>query len=538
MKNTSKLVKFDLDARENILEGVNTLANAVKVTMGPRGRNVVIENPGKTPILTKDGVTVARSVNLKSQFPNLGVQLIKEAASRTAEVAGDGTTTATVLSQSIFSEGLKMLAAGFPATDLKRGIEAATQKILKEIQKSSTPVASNKEIRQVATISANGEREVADLICDALDAVGIDGVVTVEEAKGFRSSLEVVEGLQLDRGYLSPYFVTDQDRMLCELNKPYVVVCNKKISSLSEIAPVLEKILGGNGSILVIADDVDGDAMQGLVLNKLKGSLSICAIRAPGHGENRVEMMNDIATMLGCKAISGADKDEIRNLQLSDLGRCKKAIVKRYDTVLVDCLGNVEDVKDRIGIIKKMIQDPTIDKDEKIDLRDRLAKLSGGVAILRVGGTTEAELRERKDRVDDALNATKAAIQEGILPGGGVALVRAASKISSTKGRSKTFDPGSAVVKIACEAPLKQIIENSGGSSEVILEKIKTLEQNQGYDAYKDEFGDMFEMGIIDPLKVVRSAIENASAAAAMLLTVGCAMVIEEEEKSEIDKLY
>ncbi len=527
IKHSTKIVKFDLDARERILEGVNTLANAVKITMGPRGRNVIIENPAGTPILTKDGVTVARAINLKDQFPDLGVQLIKEAASRTAEVAGDGTTTATVLSQSIFSEGLKMLAAGFPAIDLKRQIDEAVKLIIENIDNESVEVRSKNEIKQIACISANGEKEISELIFNALEAVGQDGVVTVEEAKGYHSSLEVVEGLNLNRGYLSPYFVTDQDRMICEMNKPRVLVYNNRISSLSEIAPVLEKVVGSESGVLIVADDVEGDAMQGLVLNRIKGSLKVCAIKAPGYGENRVEILNDIAIMLGTKVLTGADKDEIKELELSDLGKCKRAIIKRSNTVLVGCMGDEDLIHDRIKALRSELESPAIGEAERHDVSQRISKLSGGVAVLRVGGATEAELRERKDRVDDALHATKAAISDGILPGGGVSLVR-----SSEKLLNKNNIPGYTVVKNACEEPLKQIVRNAGGTPEVILEKVKSLSNTQGYDAYNDSFGDMFEMGIIDPTKVVKSALENASAAASMLLTVGCAMISDDDSQN------
>lgn len=523
VKNSTKIVKFDTDARERILEGVNTLANAVKVTMGPRGRNVVIENPGHTPILTKDGVTVARSINLRDQFPDLGVQLIKEAASRTAEVAGDGTTTATVLSQCIFSEGLKMLAAGYPAVDLKRQIDEAVAVVINDLDNQSVAVNSKNEINQVACISANGEKDIANLISKGLDAVGEDGVVTVEEAKGYQSSLEVVDGLNVDRGYLSPYFVSDQDRMICEMTKPSVLLYNNKITSISEIAPILEKVIQNNAEILIVADDVEGEAMQGLVLNKIKGSLKVCAIKAPGYGQNRVETLHDMAIMLGTRLFSGADKDELKEIDLSDLGRCKKAIVRRDSTVLVDCTGDSQKIQDRISNLRKESSSQGIDDNQRKDIQNRISKLAGGVAVLRVGGATEAELRERKDRVDDALHATRAAISDGIVPGGGVSLVRASSRIPLEKNL-----PGFSVVKSACEEPLKQIVRNAGGTPELVLEKVKCLERTEGYDAYLDNFGDMFEMGIIDPTKVVKAAIENAAAAASMLLTVGCAMISDD----------
>ena len=530
MADTNKVVKFDTLAREDLLKGVEILADAVKVTMGPRGRNVVIENPGGVPILTKDGVTVAKAVNLNDAFLNLGVQMIKEAASRTADVAGDGTTTATVLSQAIFAEGVKMIAAGFQASDIKRGIDHAALLIIKSLKSSSIPVTSDHEIKQVGTISANGEEEIGNLLVKALNEVGSDGVVTVEEAKGFSTSLNVVEGLQFERGYLSPYFITNQDKMMSELDRPYVLICNKKISHLKELMPILEKVLNAQRSILIIADDVDGEAMQGLVVNMLRGSLKVCAVRSPGFGESRADILNDLGVLVGGTVFSAVSGDKLEDLALEDLGTCKKAIIGKTNTVLVDCEGEQKEIESRAKAIREQINDESTDEDLKIILKDRLSKMAGGVAILRVGGSTEVELKERKDRVDDALSATLAAIEEGIVPGGGVALVRAAGKLNlSDSYDSEGFKAGIKVVQHACFAPLRQIVENSGGTPDVVLERVRSMDERSGYNAFLNEYGDMFEMGIVDPLKVVRTALENAVAAASMMLTVGCAMIDDKD---------
>jgi len=530
MSKTNKLVKFDIDAREDLLAGVDVLADAVKVTMGPRGRNVVIEKPGQHPTLTKDGVTVARAINLKDSFLNLGVQMIKEAAGRTAETAGDGTTAATVLSQAIFAEGLKMLAAGYPASDLRSGIDIAVAKIIKNLKKEAVPVTRDDEIKQVGTISANGEVEIGNLIFDAIDAVGREGVITVEEAKGMSSSLAVVEGMQIDRGYLSPYFVTNQERMIAEFENPLILLCNKRLDSLKEIMSLLEKVLNAQKPLLIVADDVDGDAMQGLVINKMRGALNVCAIRCPGFGENRINMLQDLAVTLGCEIISPASGENIEDIMIEDLGSCKKVIVGRGRTVFVGGSGKKEDIEERASFIRDSLKDPAIDDKERSMLRIRLSRLSGGVAVLSVGGATESELCERKDRVDDALNATQAAIEEGIVPGGGVALVRAASEIKTRKSSFDGKAAGVQVVRNACFSPLKQIVENAGGTPDVVLEKVISMKSSDGYNALTDEYGNMFDMGIVDPLKVVRCALENAASAASMMLTVGCAMIEDSVE--------
>ena len=529
MNNTNKIIKFDLQAREDLLEGVNILADAVKITMGPRGRNVVIENPGGHPVLTKDGVTVAKAINLRDSFSNLGVQMIKEAASRTAESAGDGTTAATVLSQSIFAEGLKMLAAGYSEPDLKKGIDMAVCEVMKNLLKMSLKISKDEEIKQVACISANGEKEIGDLIFEAISSVGRDGVVTVEDAKGFNSSLTIVDGMQIERGYLSPYFVNNQDRMTADFENPYILLCNFKIDSMNNIMPLLEKSVSSKNPLLIVADDVEGDAMKGLVVNKTRGILKVCAIRSPGFGESRVNMLEDLASVLGTHVYSHSSGESLEDIQIEDLGKCKKVVVGRSASIFVGGSGDAKRIDDRVNSIKSQLEDVTLSEDETNFLKLRLSRLAGGVAVLRVGGATESELRERKDRVDDALSATQAAIEEGIVPGGGVALVRASSNLShqeSIDGVSAGFE----IVRRACLSPLKQIILNSGGSPELILEKIKKIKKKSyGYNALLDTFGDMFDMGIIDPTKVVRSALKNASSAASMMLTVGCTVVEDED---------
>jgi chaperonin GroEL len=529
VSTSNKIVKFDISAREKLLDGVNILANAVKITMGPRGQNVVIEQPVGSPILTKDGVTVAKSLSLSDQFTNLGVQMIKEAASRTADIAGDGTTTATVLSQTIFSEGVKMIAAGFQSSELKSGIDCAVKDVIENLRKMSIPVTSDKEVENVGTISANGESEIGRLLVEAINSVGRDGVITVEEAKGFSTSLTTVEGMQIERGYLSPYFVTNQDKMTVELKNPLVMVCNSKISNIKDIMKILESVLETSRPLFIIADDVDGDALQGLVVNRVRGTLESCAIRAPGFGESRVGMMQDLSILLGSDVISNASGVSLSDATIENLGSCKKIVCGKSETVFVGCSGSEEEIQKRIESIRSQMNDPSLDEPERLVLKSRLSKLSGGVAILRVGGATEVELGERKDRVDDALNATQAAIEEGILPGGGVALVRASRVLEgSTSGKMSGHEAGIQIVKRACSEPLRQIVLNAGGTPDVVLERVLGMDRSAGYNAFSDEYGDMMEMGIIDPLKVVRTALENASSAASMMLTVGCAMVEED----------
>ena len=529
---STKELLFGAAAREKILEGVDTLANAVRVTMGPRGQNVVIERPQRSPHLTKDGVTVAKAVNLKGKFQNLGVQMIKEAAARTAEVAGDGTTTATVLSQALYSEGLKMIAAGYSATELQRGIKIGTDLVIDSLKASAVEVTSDEEIIQVGTISANGDSEVATLLCKAMNEVGRDGTIAVEEAKGFDTTLDVVEGMELDRGYMSPYFINDQSKMAAVLDSPFVLIINKKLNTLKDLLPVLEQVHQSSRPLLIIADDIEGDAMQGLVVNCLKGSLSVCAIRAPEFGSARVSALNDLGVTLGCDILSAASTDDdLKNLTVEDLGTCKKIIVTKSSTTFIDASGDEANISNRVSEIRGILDDPTISEQEAQVLSRRLRRLVGGVAVLRVGAATEVALREKKDRVEDALCATQAAVEEGILPGGGVALVRASKILDKVKVSNEVdgVAVGVDVVRRACSYPLMQIVNNAGGSPEVVFEKVARLKGNKGFNAYTLEFVDMIDSGIIDPLKVVRSALENASSVACSLLSVGCAMVEDGE---------
>ena len=538
MSETTKELLFGASAREKILEGVDVLANAVRVTMGPRGQNVVIERKNQSPHLTKDGVTVAQAVNLKGKFENLGVQMIKEAAARTAEVAGDGTTTATVLSQALYSEGLKMIAAGYSTTELQRGIRIGTEMVIDSLKESTVQITSDEEIIQVGTISANGDREVAELLCRAMNEVGRDGTIAVEEAKGFDTTLEVVEGTEIDRGYMSPYFINDQNKMAAVLENPFVLLINKKLLSLKDLLPVLEQVHQTSRPLLIVADDIDGDAMQGLVVNKLKGTLNVCAIRAPEFGESRVAALDDLGTLLGCTPLSSATTDsDLRELSVDDLGTCKKVVVHKSATAFIDCSGSEIDIKSRIQAIRNSIDDPGASNQEIQVLARRLGRLAGGVGVLRVGAATEIALREKKDRVEDALCATQAAVEEGILPGGGVALVRS-SRVLDKARLGKEVDGvavGVDVVKRACAYPLRQIVENAGGSPEVVFEKVSRLKGNKGFDAYTLEFVDMIDSGIIDPLKVVRSALENASSVACSLLSVGCAMVDDGTQEEDFE---
>tara|TARA_Y100000593_G_scaffold25146_2_gene50150 strand:+ start:18702 stop:20336 length:1635 start_codon:yes stop_codon:yes gene_type:complete len=536
---TNKQLLFGHSSRAELLKGVDILANAVKITMGPRGQNVVIERPGMPPHLTKDGVTVAQAVNLRSKFSNLGVQMIKEAANRTAEVAGDGTTTATVISHSIFSEGLKMLAAGYSPTEICKGVRIATEHVIKNLQEIAEPVTSDEEIIQVGTISSNGDETIGRLLCAAMKEVGRDGVIAVEDAKGFKTSLDVVEGTEINRGYISPYFITDQDKMSVIMNNPYVFLTNQKIISLNDILPLLEKIHDSQRPLLIIADDIEGDALQGLVLNKVKGTLNVCAIRGPEFGESRLHAMDDLGIMLNAEVLQPAD--DIKDFKLEDLGQCKKLVVGKNHTTFIDCAGSKENIEERASQLRELSSDPTLLGPDLDVISRRLTRLAGGVAILKVGGATEVELLEKKDRVEDALHATQAAVEEGILPGGGIALVRAARSLDTLK-QSKTVDGvqvGIEIVKKACSSPLLQIANNSGASSQIVLEKVlRFRDDNKGYNAYKDEYVDMLDAGIIDPLKVVRSALEHASSAACNLLSVGCAMIEDDSsEHEDIDSL-
>ena len=526
-QETDKKLKFTSEAQYELLRGVNILADAVKVTMGPRGKNVVIENRTGYPTLTKDGVTVAKAVNLSDKFANLGVQMIKEAASRTAESAGDGTTTATVLTPALFTEGIKLMSAGHPVDRIKEGISAATKDVIMHLSEASIPVSNTEEIIQVGTISANGEKKIGELLSQAMNAVGRDGVITVEEAKGFQTTLTVVDGVQINRGYMSPYFINDENASSVVLENPVVLVSNRKFSTMKEILPILEKVADSQRPILLIGDDFENEAMQGLVVNVTRGNLKACAIRAPGLGEHRHSFLDDLSVLLGTKIITQADSDALSSVHLKDLGTCKRAVITRSSTTLVDCLGDKKKIEERIEELRHQASRPGASENDRDVITSRLAKLSSGVAILRVGGATEIEMGERKDRVDDALSATQAAVEEGIVPGGGVALVRASQKIN-TKDYPEEIQSGVNVIKEACSAPLVQIVKNTGGSSEVVIHEVLSTENNIGFDAKNGNYLDMFEAGIIDPVKVVRCALENASSSAMMMLSVGCAMVEEQ----------
>jgi len=526
----NRLVRLDAGAREEILRGATVLASAVRVTMGPRGRNVIIGRPDGPPILTKDGVTVAKAVNLSDPFQDLGVQAIKEAASRTAEDAGDGTTGATVLAHSMFSQGVMLLAAGFSPIELKEGIDLAVRHVVEELRSMSVPVADD-QVSQVGTISANGEAQIGSMIAEAFKLVGREGVISVEEARTFSSSLEHVEGAQIDRGYLSPYFITNQEKSTVEFDRPVILLTNRRITTLREILPVLEKAAAAKRPLLLVADDVEGDAMQGLVLNSSRGTIQVCAIKAPGFGHGRVDCLTDLAALLGGSVID--TEVDFSRVTLDMLGTCRRATVARGRTVLVGCAGDAEKVEVRTSSIRESLTNPSLEDGEIAFLRARLSRLTGGVAIIRVGGSTEMEIGERKDRVDDAVNAVLAALQEGILPGGGVALVRASRCLDGLADQTSGVSAGVGIVRIACRASLRQIAENAGRTPDVVLEKVVCTEDRIGYDAARDRYGDMFEMGIIDPLKVIRCALENAASAAGMLLTVGCALVDEQVSQSE-----
>ena len=523
-----KIVSFDWDASDKIFEGVEKLALAVRTTMGPSGRNVVIEKPGRPPHLTKDGVTVAQSVNLKNRFENLGAQIVKEAAQRSAEVAGDGTTTSTVLAHEMYSRGRQMVAAGFDPMKICKGIQTAASVVSEEIAKLSVDVRDRDDIVNVATISANGDSEIGNMIADALDSVGKTGVVTVEPAKGFETVLDVVEGVKFDRGYVSPYFVTDQDRLHTEFSKCEVFVTTQKIDNIKKVLPVLEKSHETQRPLLVVCADIDPEVTQALVLNKLKGTLNICVVKAPLYGDVQVEILKDIAAVTGTSAVNAGNYDE-KNGSLKDgwsLGSCKRAVITKSSTLLVGCSPDPDAVSSRLEVVKDNLERVNIEEQEKDYYLSRSSMLSGAIAVIRVGGATEVEMRERKDRVDDAVSATMAANLEGILPGGGTALVRAMSEIKKcTRKDDESFNAGLRVVEHACEAPLRQIVCNTGGSPEVVLEKVTKSTQGKGYNARTKTYSDLLSEGIVDPTKVVRSAIENAASAACNLISIGCAIV-------------
>jgi chaperonin GroEL len=521
----AKDVFFASDARDRMLRGVNTLANAVKVTLGPKGRNVIIEKSFGAPRSTKDGVTVAKEIELSDKFENLGAQLIREVASKTNDKAGDGTTTATVLAQAIVTEGLKSVAAGMNPMDLKRGVDKAVAKIVEEIKNSSRKVTTNEEIAQVGTISANGDLEVGAMIAKAMAKVGNEGVITVEEARTAETELDVVEGMQFDRGYLSPYFITNAEKMEADLEEPMILLFEKKLSSLQPLLPVLEAVVQSGRPLLIIAEDVEGEALATLVVNKLRGGLRVAAVKAPGFGDRRKAMLEDIAILTGGQLISEDLGIKLENVTLEMLGKAKKVTITKDDTTLVDGAGDKAGIEGRISQIKKQIEDTTSDYDKE-KLQERLAKLAGGVAVVRVGGSTEVEVKEKKDRVDDALNATRAAVEEGIVPGGGVCLLKASKVLDGFKGDNDDQEAGVAIVRRALQAPIRQIAENAGVEGSIVVGKVlENASPTFGFNAQTEEYVDMVKAGVIDPAKVVRTALQDAASVAGLMITTEAAIV-------------
>ena len=521
----AKEVRFGLDARERMLRGVDILANAVKVTLGPKGRNVVIDKSFGAPRITKDGVTVAKEIELEDKFENMGAQMVREVASKTNDLAGDGTTTATVLAQAIVREGAKNVAAGMNPMDLKRGIDLAVACAIEDLKKRSKKIKSSEEVGQVGTISANGEKAIGDMIAKAMQKVGNEGVITVEEAKTAETELEVVEGMQFDRGYLSPYFITNSDKMVAELEDVYILLHEKKLSSLQAMLPILEAVVQTSKPLLIIAEDIEGEALATLVVNKLRGGLKICAVKAPGFGDRRKAMLEDIATLTGGQVISEDLGIKLENVTLDMLGRAKRARIDKENSTIVDGAGKKADIAGRIGQIKAQIEETTSDYDKE-KLQERLAKMAGGVAVIKVGGSTEVEVKERKDRVDDALNATRAAVEEGIVPGGGVALLRAKKAVDALHSDNADTMAGIKIVSKALEAPIRQIVENAGVEGSIVVGKLLEKTGNYGFNAQTEEYVDMVAAGIIDPTKVVRVALTDAASVASLLITTE-AMIAE-----------
>ena len=526
----AKEIFFDVEAREKLKKGVDALANAVKVTLGPKGRNVVIGKKFGAPQVTKDGVTVAKEIELKDAFENMGAQMVKEVASKTADIAGDGTTTATVLAQAIIHAGLKNVAAGANPMDLKRGIDKAVDEIVKNLKKLSKEVGSdNSKIKQVASISANNDEAIGSLIAEAMKVVGKDGVITVEEAKGTETEVKTVEGMQFDRGYLSPYFVTNTEKMITEMENPMILICEKKISNMKELLPILEPVVQAGKGLMIIAEDVEGEALGTLVVNRLRGSLKVAAVKAPGFGDRRKAMLEDIAILTGGMVISEERGMTLENVTMDMLGTAEKIEIDKDNTTIVNGKGKKADIAGRVLQIRTQIESTTSDYDRE-KLQERLAKLAGGVAVLYVGAATEVEMKEKKDRVDDALAATRAAVEEGIVPGGGVALIRAIESLDKLKGENEDELTGIAIVKRAVEEPLRQIISNAGGEGAVIVQKVREGKDDFGYNARTEKYEKLLKAGVIDPTKVTRIAIENAASIASMLLTTECVVADEPEE--------
>ena len=528
---SAKKISFDHEAREAIRRGVNKLARTVKVTLGPRGRNVILEKSFGAPTVTKDGVTVAKEVELEDSYENMGAQMVKEVASRTSDNAGDGTTTATVLAEAIYNEGLKNVTAGANPISLQRGIQKAVRSIVEELAKLSKKVKDHTEIAQVGSIAANNDPEIGNMIAEAMDKVGKDGVITVEEGKSLDTTVEWVEGMQFDKGFLSPHFITDADDMTCQLEDPFILIHEKKLAAIKDIVPLLEKVAQAGKPILILAEDVEGEALATLVINKLRGTFSCCAVKAPGFGDRRKAMLEDIATLTGGRAIFEDLGIELKNIQISDLGRAKKVIIDKENTTIIEGAGTSQSIKGRIGQIKKELESSSSDYDRE-KLQERLAKLAGGVAQINVGAATEAEMKEKKARVEDALHATRAAVEEGIVPGGGVALLRCTKALDKTEaGGDEAI--GVDIVRRALEAPIRQIAENAGIDGAIVCDKVKDATGNQGYNALTREHVDLVKAGIIDPAKVTRTALENAASIAGLLLTTEALISEIPEEKKE-----
>ena len=528
----AKEIKFDIDARDSLKKGVDALANAVKVTLGPRGRNVVIDRKFGAPTITKDGVTVAKEIELKDPIENMGAQMVKEVASKTNDLAGDGTTTATVLAQAIISTGLKNVASGANPMDLKRGIDKAVKTVVKELKKVSKEVGSDNDlIKQVASISANNDEEIGSLIAKAMKVVGNDGVITVEEAKGTETEVKTVEGMQFDRGYLSPYFVTNAEKMITEFENPSILITDKKISNINELLPVLEPVAQSGKALLIIAEDVDSAALSTLVVNRIKAGLKIAAVKAPGFGDRRKAMLEDIAALTGATVISEEQGFTLEGVTLEMLGSAEKVDIDKDNTTIINGAGSKSAILSRVNQIRTQIETTTSEYDKE-KLQERLAKLAGGVAVLYVGAATEVEMKEKKDRVDDALAATRAAVEEGIIPGGGVAYIRASAALDSLVGENDDETTGIAIIKRAIEEPLRQIVANAGGEGAVVVQKVREGKADFGYNARTEQYENLFEAGVIDPTKVSRIALENAASVASMLLTTECVIADEEEENA------
>ena len=529
----AKEIIFDTKARERLSRGVDTLADAVKVTLGPKGRNVVIEKSYGSPVITKDGVTVAKEIELEDKFENMGAQMVKEVASKTSDVAGDGTTTATILAQAIYKEGVKLVAAGRNPMSIKRGIDKAVAKLVTELDALAKPTRDQKEIAQVGTISANSDSTIGNIIDEAMGKVGKEGVITVEEAKGLETTLEVVEGMQFDRGYLSPYFVTNPDKMICEMDEPLILINEKKVSSMKEMLPVLEQVVKMSRPLVIIAEDVDGEALATLVLNKLRGSLQVVAVKAPGFGDRRKAMLQDIAILTGGTVVSEEMGIKLENLSVADLGTTKRVVIDKDNTTIVDGAGKGDDIKARVKQIRAQIEETTSDYDRE-KLQERLAKIVGGVAVIHVGAATETEMKEKKDRVEDALNATRAAVEEGIVPGGGTAYLRIAKSLDDVKLADDDEASGVLLVRRAIEEPLRQIASNAGFEGSIVVEKVREGKDGYGFDASTGEFDDLNKAGVIDPKKVARIALQNAASVASLLLTTECAVAEKPEAKKDM----